>query len=139
MPVNLFQTGLGNVIVARKTSEGDIAVSAFIVDVFCLAIKDAFFKLFTADEYENRLKSGFITSQGCGFENIHQICAKKLIEGAAAYAESLGFKSHPDYKNAAHIFKGVDTDACPVTYTYGKDGKPLYISGPYESPATKPQ
>lgn len=135
IPVNLFETGLGNVIVARKTPEGNIAVSAFIVDVFCLGVKDAFFMLLAEDDYEVQLKLGFMQTQGCAFEKIHQSCAKKLLEGAIAYADNLGFKAHPDYKNAANILKGVDAGACPVAYVYGKDGKPFYISGPHESPA----
>lgn len=133
IPVNLFEQGLVNVVIARKTPEGDIAVSAFIVDIFCLGVKDAFFRLFSEYEYEHRVKYGFIQTQGCGFEEIDESCAKKLLEGAVAYAEGLGFKTHPDYKNAANIFKGVDGGACSVTYVYGKDGKPLYIRGPYES------
>lgn len=135
MPVNLFESGIGNVIVAKKTAEGFIAVSAFLVDVFCLGVKDAFFRLMTEDEYENQVKEGSRHSHGGDFEKIHQACAKKLIDGAVEYADKLGFKSHPDYKNAVNIFKGVDAGACPVAYVYGKDGKPFYMSGPYESAA----
>ncbi len=37
--------------------------------------------------------------------------------------------------NANEIFGNIAAGACPVKYTYGKDGKPYYINGPYESPA----
>ena len=29
----------------------------------------------------------------------------------------------------------IDVSACPVRYTFGQDGKPLYINGPYETAA----
>ena len=33
------------------------------------------------------------------------------------------------------IFGDIDASVCPVKYIYGKDGKPFYMNGPYESPA----
>ena len=38
-------------------------------------------------------------------------------------------------KNAKEIFGDIDASVCPVKYIYGKDGKPFYMNGPYESPA----
>ena len=35
VPGELFQTGLGTVIVTRRPPSGEIAISAFVVDVFC--------------------------------------------------------------------------------------------------------
>ena len=64
-----------------------------------------------------------------------QTCAKKLLDGVVDYAKELGFNPHPDYKNAKEIFGDIDASVCPVKYIYGKDGKPFYMNGPYESPA----
>jgi hypothetical protein len=33
------------------------------------------------------------------------------------------------------IFGDVDTGACPETFTFGKDGKPFFVSGPNDTPA----
>ena len=134
MPSNLFESGLGNVLVTRRTPEGDIAVSAFIVDVFCLGIKNTLFKVVSEYEYEHTMKPQITESHsGNEFEKIHQTCARKLIEGAVMYAKELGFESHPDYKNTQHIFGDIDLSFCPVKYIYGKNGKPFYIRGPYET------
>jgi len=134
IPTNLFETGLGTVIVTRRTLEGDIAICAFIVDVFCLGVKNALFKVVSEYEYERTLKPQIIESNNdVEFENIHQTCARKLIEGAVNYANNLGFNSHPDYKNAKNIFGDIDSNVCPIKYIYGKEGKPYYMRGPNES------
>jgi hypothetical protein len=49
------------------------------------------------------------------------------------YPRDLGFSSHPYYKYDRGIFGDIDLSFCPIKYTYGKDGKPFYIRGPYES------
>ena len=134
IPSNLFESGLGTAIVTRRTLEGDIAICAFIVDVFCLGVKNALFKVVSENEYEHTLKPQIIESNnGIEFERIHQTCARKLIEGAVQYANDLGFNSHPDYKNTKNIFGDIDSNVCPVKYVYGKEGKPYYMRGPNES------
>ena len=134
IPSNLFESGLGTAIVTRRTLEGDIAICAFIVDVFCLGVKNALFKVVSENEYEHSLKPQIIESNnGIEFEKIHQTCARKLIEGAVQYANNLGFNSHPDYKNTKNIFGDIDSSACPVKFVYGKEGKPYYMRGPNES------
>jgi hypothetical protein len=134
VPDGLFETGLGNVIVTRQTQQGTIAISAFVVDVYCLGVKNALFKVSNEYDYEHTIKPRLIQShEGQYFESLHQACAKKLIEGAIHYAEELGFSPHRDYHNAKNIFGDIDASVCPVKYTYGKDGKPFYIRGPNES------
>ena len=136
VPEELFEIGLGNVIVARKAPYGKIALSPFVVDVFCLGVKNAFFNVSDEDDYEEDIKVRLIESHsGQGFVNIHPSCARKLIEGAVAYAEELGFRPHSDYRNAKGIFGDIDPGACPENYIYGKGGKPFYLRGPNESPS----
>lgn len=134
IPNGLFETGLGTIIATRRLPGGPIAISAFVVDVFCLGVKNAFFKLMTEQDYHNTVKPRFIeTHEGQQFENTHPACARKIIEGAIDYAGALGFSYHRDYKNAKDIFGDIDASACPVKYEFGQEGKPMYIRGPNES------
>lgn len=134
VPDGLFEIGIGNLIVSRKAQNDNIAVSVFVVDVFCLGVKNVLFRVLSEVDYENKLKSSLMAShEGQAFESIHPACAKKLLEGAVTYAEKLGFSCHPDYKNAKDIFGDIDSSSCSVKYTYGKDGKPFYIRGPNET------
>jgi len=133
-PNTLFETGIGYVVIARKTNDGLIAVSAFVLDVFCLGVKNALFKVSSEIEYETKIKHQLLSSgDDEQYENIHPACARKLIEGAASYAKELGFFPHRDYKDAKVLFGNIDVNACPEKYVYGKNGKPFYISGPNES------
>lgn len=133
MPNNLFESGIGTIIVARRSPDGGIALGAFIVDVFCLGVKNALFKVTSEYEYENTVKPLLMEDHGnTQFETILPSCAKSLVEGAVEYAKNLGFSSHPDYKDAKQILGDIDSSACPVKYSYGQDGKPFYMRGPHE-------
>jgi len=134
VPEGLFDTGLGTVIWTRRTPHGSIAISAFIVDVFCLGVKNALFNISSEQDYESTVKPRLTQTHGDqAFQNIHPSCARKLIEGAISYAEKLGFSPHRDYQNVKGIFGDIDSHACPTSFTYGSDGKPFYIRGPKES------
>lgn len=134
LPNGLFESGLGVMLLSRRISSGFVAVSSFVVDVYCLGIKNAHFVVATTEEYEHTIKRRtFESHEDQQFEQIHPSCARKIIEGAVRYASNLGFAPHPDYLNAKDLFGSIEADACPMKYTYGKDGKPLYIQGPYET------
>ena len=134
VPENLFENGLGTVIWTRRTPQNSIAVSAFIVDVFCLGVKNALFNVSSEQHYENTVKPRLTEAhEDQVFEYIHPSCARKLIEGAISYAKNLGFAAHRDYRNAQGIFGDIDAQACPAQFTYGSDGIPFYIRGPNES------
>lgn len=98
----LFEIGIGEVFISRRLSEGSLGVSAFIVDVFCLGVKNAFFRVMSEVEY-NGIKQSIAHSVR-KLEPIHHSCAKKLLQGAVEYAKNLGFSAHTDYKKAAPLF-----------------------------------
>ncbi|MFB3132619.1 MAG: hypothetical protein ACE10K_08885, partial [Rhodothermales bacterium] len=57
----------------------------------------------------------------------------KLVEESVDYARDLGFFPHKDYRKARKIFGDVDRAECKTEFEFGKDGKPFYVSGPYDS------
>lgn len=124
----LFAVGIGMVALARELPDGDVAVAAFVVDVYCLGVKNAFYRVLPPEEWLR-----FVHTQD--FEEIQPDCLRQLVEGAVAYARDLGFPPHADYARAAALFGTIDAAACPVRYSYGQDGKPFYVSGPKETPA----
>ena len=133
IPKNLFTLGIGELVVTRRIPNGNIAMSCFMLDVFCLGVKDALFTVLSESDYEYRIKDDMLSSAGRGYEEIDQSCAKKLLDDLVSYAQELGFSPHSDYKIAVQIFDNIDTSECPVKYSYGKNGKPFYKNGPYES------
>jgi len=133
VPEQLFEVGLGQLILTRSLPSGDLAMAVFLLDVFCLGVKNAFYTVIPAQDYALQLRR--IEESGGPLERVHPSCLRKLVEGGVDYARELGFSPHADYAQAARLFGDIEAAACPVRYTYGKDGKPFYISGPNESPA----
>lgn len=127
---DLPKLGLGMAGLARALPNGDLAVSLFLVDTYCLGVKDAFFRVLSQEEWAQM-------AQGAQLEKVHPSCLRKLVEGAVAYARDLGFPPHADYARAAQLFGSIEAAVCPVRYTYGHNGKPLYISGPNDTPAQR--
>jgi hypothetical protein len=123
--------GIGSVIITRRSGNGDILTGVFLIDVYCLGIKNSFVRLLSEEKYREMLEH--MGGQE-GLKFIHPSCAKKLIEQAGKYAGELGFSPDKDYRQAKKIFGDIDSAACPRSFTLGKDGKPLYVAGPYDKP-----
>jgi yecA family protein len=121
--------GMVQVVVTRTRDSGRVEAGVFLVDLWCLGIKNAFFVEPAASDWPNDLARILPPDRRTA---LHPACARKLVEGAAAYAQALGFAPHHDYRKACRVFGGVDAAACPEAFTYGKDGKPFYVAGPHE-------
>ncbi len=128
----LFEQGMGTAIFSRKIPDGDIGMGIFLLDAYCMGVKNAIFVVLNPKDCATKIEE---FSGNDNLENIHPSCARKIIEGCVDYGSKLGFKPHYDYGIAKKIFGDADPDVCPNTYEFGKDGKPFYISGPNESPA----
>jgi hypothetical protein len=131
MPPNLFELGMGLIVVARRLPTGLLGCGFFLLDVFCLGVKDVFYAEMGEHELLSRLEAQYTD----GFVDIEPAYARKLIRDAAAYAAGLGLPAAKDTPTIEAIFGDVDADACTETFTFGKDGKPFYMSGPTDTPA----
>ena len=124
---NWQEMGLAHVLVARIRDDGTADFAGFLVDLLCLGVKDAFCDIGVMEAnamnfVHERLPEDFR-------ERIHPACAKKMIEGAIAYAETHGFAPHRDYRKARKVLSGLDASLCPTEFTFGEDGKPCYVRG----------
>jgi hypothetical protein len=131
VPEGLFERGIGNILFSRQLPNGDLATSSFLLDVHCLGVKNAFFRVFTEYDYR-KVAQNLIRKEA--LQKMDPACVRKLVEDAEAYAKDLGFDPHPDYYLSRQVFGDVDKEACPMSFDFGKDGKPFYVSGPYDSP-----
>jgi hypothetical protein len=131
VPRSLFEQGIGSVWFSRRLSDGRYAVAVFLIDLYCLGVKNALYALAEPQEYERQFDK--IRQTHPDYSREHPAYARKLVEGVAAYAKDLGFDPHPDYKLARLIFGDVDASTCPAQFTFGRDGKPFYINGPNET------
>ena len=132
VPVHLFEMGIGNVIFSRHLPSGKIAASVFLLDVYCLGVKNAFYSIVDVAEFRKLIEK---ISYDSSLQEIDPAGVRKLVEGGVAYARQLGLNPHADYFLAARLFGDVDASSCPVIYEFGHEGKPFYISGPNDTPA----
>jgi len=133
-PGDLDDEGMGNLLLSRKGPDGLLGVSFFLVDKYCLGVKNAFFTEVDEDEYlEARQRMLYRTSAEP--VSMHPACMRKLVESAVDYARDLGFPPHKDYGAAQAIFGDIDASACPTRFEFGDQGKPLFIAGRNDNPA----
>ena len=126
------ERAITQILVARRSPSGQIAIGTFLVDLGCLGVKSAFGRLFdTRREYEE-LRNGMMSRQEMIKADVNLVA--KIIREGIAYAQDLGFKPDPDYRDAMLVLGDADPDACDVPIPLGgKDGKPFFFAGPYDN------
>jgi len=131
---DLFGQGIGWVIIARFKAKGQrVQVGVFLVDVFCLGAKLAVHEDCDLEDYRRRIREHYRSS--FPMVPVEPCCARKLVEQAVHYAQSLGLAPHRDYRKAARVFGGVQAAQCARQFTFGYEGKPFYRRGPRETEA----
>lgn len=121
------ESGIAEVYIIRQQPSGKLLLGLFLVDIFCLGVKNALWKL-NLDDYElEDFMMGFRETEECEY-----VFAHNLIYGAIAYAEDLGFQPHKDFGIAQYVLEE-DTDEIElIEMEFGKDGMPFFISGLYD-------
>ncbi len=125
-------SGLVNVMAARSGRRGKVSVRGYLVDVYCLGVKDIVGPM-TMDDYvlpvftERYFSPGQLKPLEAPIE-----LARQLVFGAVDYARTLGFEPPEQFAEAGD-FLGEWTG--PSAITFGHEGKPLYIQGPYDDAA----
>ena len=126
----LFADGIGWVVLGRNLPSGLVGASFFLVDVWCLGVKDAFFRVMSQHKFEEQMNA---SSRDQMLVDIDASLARKLLHDSVAYAGSFGLAPSEGFIEAEAIFG--DIPMAMQTFPFGKDGKPFYVSGPNDSPA----
>ena len=129
----LFEGGEGIVLLARGTPATGFAVGGFLIDGYCLGVKDSFLHAGIEEREVEALIAA--TELSAPLEPAAPGYARKLVEEAAAYARSIGIQPHKDFAAVKAMFGDVIADAGDATFSFGFEGKPLYIAGPEDTPA----
>ncbi|OQA46221.1 MAG: hypothetical protein BWY52_00866 [Chloroflexi bacterium ADurb.Bin325] len=131
-PSDWDQHGLAVVTVARRQPNNLVTFATFLVDYYCLGVKSAYFNV---DVPHHQFMSEYLPKMMLGAEptQVPLALAHELIYGSVEYAARWGFRPAPDFKIAQLVLD--PPDAHPVTgqIEFGKDGKPLFISGPHDN------
>jgi len=126
----LFETGMGNLVLARGIAIGQPVIAAFLLDTFCLGVKDVMFR-----SVEGARLASIIDRLGAAtpLAPVEPSYARKLLHDLVQWAGALGIQPHQDYAAVEQLFGDVDPRACSAAFRFGQEGKPLYVAGPSES------
>jgi hypothetical protein len=126
----LFDAGIGTLILARGATSDQLAFGSFLLDVFCLGIKDVMFESRDSDEFDTYVA---VADAGSPLVPLDPSDARKLLRDLAVWSQSIGFPPHRDFAAVERLFGDVSADESEADFAFGHDGKPLYIPGPFES------
>lgn len=129
---SIAKQGMGWVVLSRPTSNGSVAVVSFLVDAYCLGVKDVFAEFLPHSAYESKYLRKMTVEMAS--QSAAPAKARKLLEEAVAYARGLGLPPHPDYSRGMILFGDVNAADSDAHFEFGKDGKPLFMSGPNDTP-----
>lgn len=124
--------GLATLMISRMQPNNRLVFGSYLVDVFCLGLKDTFCNAdFTKSEFE-QFKEKFYRDSApikCSSSSAHTI-----IYGGIEFASSFGFKPHEDFSISRYILDEPGSFDKDESIEFGKNGKPLYIQGPHDDP-----
>ncbi|GAA1005040.1 hypothetical protein Aple_035840 [Acrocarpospora pleiomorpha] len=123
--------GKASVLVARKQGWDKLTVVGYLVDVYCLGVKNARPPEVEDEMSMREFRERYFSAYPSGYQEVPLDLAQHLVLGAVDYARSLGFEPHEDFAAAAgHLGEWTG----PAAITFGQEGKPFYLSGPYDKP-----
>jgi hypothetical protein len=125
-------SGIALALVARAGRRNQISVCGYLVDTFCLGVKN----VIGPDRLTRRGLGSFVATCFRAFPapaiSVPIELPQHLVLGAVTYAASLGFSAHPAFEGArGHL--GELKEPCAITF--GRHGRPLYVAGPHDDSA----
>lgn len=108
----------GYVVVTRRHTGGRVSLAMFLVDVYCLGVKDSFYRLrMDPEEFEDFVES-IPRVKECTYNEAHN-----WVYGSIAFAEEAGIEPDKSFNLTQYMLEE-DTDDIPlIEYEFGKNGK----------------
>jgi hypothetical protein len=126
--------GLVQILLARQQPDGDICFGVYLVDKYCLGLKNTFANAgFSHTRYQNEIRSKIFREQKpvkCPIELAHQ-----MIYASIEYAEQFGFEPEKDFALSQYLLAPRGELEEPYQLTFGRNGKPFFIAGPRDNAA----
>jgi hypothetical protein len=123
--------GVALVLVARADRHDRAVVCGWLVDTFCLGVKNAIGpEVMRGRDIPHFVRTYFKVFPAPGLRAPIGL-AEELVLGAVEFAAGLGLSPHPDFaRTRAHLGELTDRRAI----TFGCNGRPLYVAGPHDDP-----
>jgi hypothetical protein len=126
--------GLVQIIVARQQPDGDICFGVYLVDKYCLGLKNTYANAgFSQARYQHQVRDRIFhetKSQVCPVELAHQ-----MIYASIEYAARFGFQPEKDFALSQYVLAPRGELEESYQLTFGRNGKPFFIAGPHDNAA----
>jgi hypothetical protein len=123
-------SGVACLLIARRGRGSRVSVCGYLVDVYCLGVKNAIGPEVMPERDLYTYRRWFFGAFPDEPLEVPTELAQHLAFGAAEYARSLGFDPHPDFEaTASHLGSWIG----PSAIEFGRDGMPYYVEGPYDN------
>ncbi len=125
--------GLAVVVIARRQPNGNLVFGNYLVDYYCLGVKDTYFNAdIPRSEFQNDALPTMYRAAGKPIK-ISPDLAHEIIYGSIEYAKQFDFRPHRDFAQSQPILDPPDAHPRTGKVKFGKDGKPFFISGPHDN------
>lgn len=125
------EEGLANITISRQQPDGSIIAGVFLVDTFCLGLKNTFFiSDFSLSKYKEELVHKAYRQENPVKCPISLAC--HIIYDGIDFADQFGFKPNKDFKYSQYLLNEKNNLDPIEPIEFGKNGKPYFISGPHD-------
>lgn len=115
---DMTECGEGYVIVTRKHTGGRISMAMYLVDTYCIGVKNSFFRLRLESEELEEMLDRATDLRECTYDEAHN-----WVYGAISWAEEAGIAPHKSFAVTQYMLEE-DSDNIPlIEYEFGRNGK----------------
>jgi SEC-C motif len=124
---NWEEAGISPVYVSRELSKDSYVFVSYLVDFWCLGVKDTTLKFGISKKDLEYIYSG----NDYDLEIVSYQDARSLILGAIDFAKALDINPHSNWNGVPASFIEAQLPY-EKKFSFGHEGKPYYFSGPYD-------
>jgi len=117
----IWEQGMGHVLVSRKHTGGKVSFGNFLIDTYCLGVKDCMYRLRLEEyEFEDLLDD---MEERLGMHEVEYKEAHNIVWGAVDFASEGGIDPHKDFALVKYFLEEDTEDIPLIEYDFGYEGK----------------
>lgn len=129
---DLLELGIANASCAVRLKTGEIGVVVYLIDRWCLGVKDVVGRIMPAEFYADWVDN---LREKTGAKSIAPAALRRLLDDAVAFARSCGQPPHPAYARYQAVLARIDPSQAKERFEMGDNGKPHFFAGPNDDEA----
>jgi hypothetical protein len=127
----LFENGIGCAVLSRRLGPDRLVLATFLLDVWCLGVKDTYFSELNEQEAEATLQAHDSASP---FQDTDPSYLRAMLHQLVAWSREQGIEPQADYQKIEALFGNIRPQP-DARFAFGRDGRPVYSPGPTDTPA----